>query len=34
VLALKMVEVSRRFEGRLRSWRRERLLKTLSSNPR
>ena len=34
VLALKMVEVSRRFEGRLRSWRRERLLKTMSSNPR
>ncbi|MCE2826749.1 MAG: tetratricopeptide repeat protein [Verrucomicrobium sp.] len=34
VLALRMVEVSRRLEGRLRSWRRERLLKTMSSNPR
>ena len=34
VLALRMVEVSRRLEGRVRSWRRERLLKIMGSNPR
>ncbi|MFM7805730.1 MAG: tetratricopeptide repeat protein [Verrucomicrobiota bacterium] len=34
VLALRVVESSRRLEGRLRSWRRERLLKTMSYNPR
>ena len=34
VLALRMVESFRRFGGQLRSWRRERLLKTMSSNPR
>lgn len=34
VLALRVVESSLRLEGRLRSWRRERLLKTMSYNPR
>ena len=34
VLALRMVEVCRRLEGRVRSWRRERLLKIMGSNPR